>query len=352
MFNYEIAYAPFLLTAMNNNIQSYFISLSLLFISTVSSIAQPTFTLNGSTILISDNCYRLTSGQMGNDVGSMWGEYKVDLKNSLEFHFAVNFGCAKAVGEGLAFVLHSSRDAQASLGCGQNALGFGKKINCNNAIYPSFAVELDTRYTPTDKDLTRPHLALVQDGNIMNPLFNPVTMTDQAKSILDCEYHNIRVLWTPSKDEIQVYVDNILRIKQTVDLRHKVFGGQSEVYFGFTASSSSQAAAQMLCIQNVIEEVDENVLRKLNFEQGVGIFLNPVREKVTVDVRFEQDDYVQMQLFDSSGKVIYEVPSHLVRQNQYHVNMPGLPTGVYYITVTNGTERVSKKIVHIATMRA
>ena len=337
---------------MNNNIQSYIFTLYLFLLATANVFAQPTFTLNGSVIALNENCYRLTSPQTGNDIGSMWADYKVDLKNALEFDFAVNFGCSKAIGEGLAFVLHTNRDERASLGCGQNAMGFGKKQGCNNAIFPSIAVELDTRYTPADKDLNRPHIALVQDGNIINPLLPPVTMREQTKSILDCEYHNIKILWLPSKNELQVLVDGQLRVKHQIDLRHDIFAGQSEVFFGFTASTSTQAAPILLCLQGVTEEIDETALRKFNFEQGVGIYTNPMREKITVDLRLQHEEYIEIQLFDATGKVIYEVPSHLIKQNQYHVNLPGLPSGVYYITVTNGIDRISKKIVHISTMRA
>ena len=59
-----------------------------------------------------------------------------------------------------------------------------------------------------------------------------------------------------------------------------------------------------------------------------------------------------MQLYDSSGKLIYEIPTHATQVKKYYFNLPGLPSGVYYVTVTDGTNRVSKKIVHISTIRA
>lgn len=315
-------------------------------------IAQPTFTLNGSATIQSEDCYRLTSAQYGNDAGSIWGDYTVDFRNALEFHFAVNFGCSKSVGEGVAFVLHRHRDGMASLGCGANAMGFAQRQGCPNGLQPSLAIEFDTKYTLGDKDLLRPHVALIQDGNLGAPLVAAIPMVDGRLSVLDCEFHDVRITWSPSRQELCVFVDGDLRLSYQGDIYNEVFGGSGEVYFGMTAATSQQPAAQMVCFQNVIEELDENFQRKLTFEQSVAIYTNPVREKLTIDIRLQGDEYLQMQLFDASGRVIYDIPAHLVRQNQYHFNLPGLPSGVYYVTVTNGTNRVSKRIVHIATMRA
>lgn len=337
---------------MDLRTQACWLSLYLFVSSPLLLFGQPTFTLNGSTTTLSENCYRLTSPQYGNDVGSMWGDYTVDFRNALEFHFAINLGCSKSVGEGLAFVLHTSRDGAAALGCGGNAMGFARRDGCTNGIQSSLAIEFDSRYNIGDKDIFKPHLALIQDGNLAEPLVAAIPILSNGKTPLDCEFHDVRVTWSPSKQELLVYVDNQLRLSYTGDVYQKIFAGATEVYFGFTAASSAQASAQMVCVQNVVEELDETFNRKQTFEQSVGIYANPMREKLTIDIRFQNDEYLQMQLFDASGKVIYDIPAHLVRQNQYHFNLPGLPSGVYYVTVTNGTNRVSKRIVHIATMRA
>ena len=109
---------------------------------------------------------------------------------------------------------------------------------------------------------------------------------------------------------------------------------------------------QMVCVQSLKMEVDPYFERQHNFEEGVGIYPNPINEKLTIDVNLFAQDSVQMQLFDSSGELVYEIPMHLTQAQKYYFNMPGLPTGVYYITVTNGTSRISKRIVHISSIRA
>jgi len=336
---------------MKTHLCKYYFTLYLFVSAPLMLWAQPKFSLNGSAVLRSGNCYQLTSSRISNDVGAMWGDFTIDLRNSLEFNFSINLGCNRSSGEGIAFVIHNDKNALEALGCGGEGMGFAKMANRCEGIGNSLAIEFDSRYSTGERDLYRPHLTLVQNGQTNRPLINPIALLP-AGEILDCEYHAVKIVWKPSKREMLIYIDENLRLTYNGDLVNDIFGGADELYFGFTASSSAQAYAQGVCVEGVIMELDPIFERRNKFEQGVGIFTNPIQERLTIDIDFPQDDYVQIQLFDSSGKVIYEIPSHLVRENEYSFNLPGLPTGTYYVTVTNGTERVSKKITHISTMRA
>lgn len=312
--------------------------------------AQPSFTLNGSTIVVSENCYRLTSHQSTNDVGSLWCEFPLELENFVDLRFAVNLGCSRYAGEGIAFVMHTDPDQYEALGCSGSVMGFGRTSNCKG-ISPSLALEIDTRYDRNHRDLYQPHLALVKDGNLSTPLLAPVRAKAYGKDVRDCEYHDVRITWQPSKQELCIYFDDELRIQYTKDLVQEIFWGKS-VYFGFTASTSSRPNMQMVCLQSLVIEVDEAFERKRAFEESVGIYPNPLTEKITVDLDLEEEQEVQLQLYNSAGKLVYEIPKHLTQNKKYFFNLPGLSSGVYYVTVTNGIERVSKKIVHIATIRA
>lgn len=314
-------------------------------------IAQPSFTLNGSTIVMSENCYRLTSHQASNDVGSLWCEFPIDLTNAIDLRFAVNLGCSKYAGEGMAFVMHTDSAMYDALGCQGAVMGFGKATNCPG-ISPSLALEVDTRFNRNHKDLYQPHLSLVKDGNLSKPLIEPTRAKTYGKDVRDCEYHDVRITWMPSKQELCIYFDSELRITYTEDILNEIFGGSRAVYFGFTGSTSSRANMQMVCIQSLVIEVDGDFERKRNFEDAIGIYPNPLKEKITIDINLSEEEDVQMQLYDSTGKLIYEIPTHATQTKKYYFNMPGLSSGVYYVTVTNGTNRVSKKIVHISTIRA
>ena len=324
----------------------------LLFSSQVALLtAQPTFALNGTTIVLSENCYRLTSHESANDVGSLWCEFPVDLTNALEWRFAVNLGCNKYAGEGLAFVLHADPQQLDALGCAGALMGFGRGGQCPG-IAASLAVEMDTRYNRSHKDLYQPHLALVKNGNLNNPMVPPIRAKAYGNDVRDCEYHDVRITWMPSSQELCVYFDEELRLQYKADLMEEIFEGNPSVYFGFTGSTSSRPNMQMVCMQSLIMEVDGAFEEKRLFEEAVGIYPNPLKEKLTVDVDLAEEQDVQLQLYNSTGKLIYEIPTHTTQNKRYYFNMPGLPSGVYYVTVTNGTNRVSKKIVHIANVRA
>jgi hypothetical protein len=230
-------------------------------------------------------------------------------------------------------------------------MGFGRSSNCKG-IHPSLALEIDTRYNRNHKDLYHPHLALVKDGNLSAPLLEPVRAKAYGKDVRDCEYHDVRITWQPSKQEFCIYFDDELRIQYSKDLVEDIFGGNNSVYFGFTGSTSSRANMQMVCIQSLIMEVDEAFERKRDFKESIGIYPNPLKEKITVDLDLAEEQDIQLQLYNSAGKLVYEIPEHTTQDKKYFFNLPGLPSGVYYVTVTNGTERVSKKVVHIATIRA
>lgn len=314
------------------------------------SWAQPSFTQNGASQLVSENCYRLTSDEVDQEVGSIWCEYPIRMENALELHFAVNFGCNRYAGEGLAFVFHQDKTGFDALGCAGKSLGFGKTKDCEG-LAPSLAIELDSKYSPGIGDMYLPHMAVVQNGQQEFPIGSAKRLRSNGQSVVDCEYHDVTIRWSPSKQLLEVLFDGEIRLSLRKDLS-QFFGMDQDVYFGFTASTGKKPNMQMVCVQSVSVSVDEVFEQKRSFQEGVGIYPNPIQEKLTIDLQLPEEQYIQMQLFDATGKLIYEIPTHSVRQNQYYFNLPGLPSGIYYISVTNGDHRVSKKIVHIATIRA
>lgn len=313
--------------------------------------AQPSFTLNGSAVVVSENCYRLSSQKVADDVGSIWCEYPIQLNHAMEIRFALNLGCSRSAGEGIAFVMHTHKDGYDAIGCGSSALGYASTIECKNSITPSLAIEFDTKYSRGLPDIYVPHLSLIQNANQKEPLIKSQRIRSSGQDVRDCEYHDVRISWKPSTQLLEVYFDNEKRLSYHGNIQD-FFGDEKNIYFGFTGSTGRQPNMQMICIQSITVEVDEAFEQQKDFEKGVGIYPNPIREKLTIDIEFAEEQYIQMQLFDITGKLIYEIPTHSVRENQYYFNLPGLPSGVYYVTITNGTDRISRKIVHISTIRA
>ena len=315
------------------------------------SFAQPNFTLNGSTLAMSENCYRLTSNVVKNDVGSLWSEVPIALKNELDIRFAVNLGCNSSYGDGMAFVFHADTNTLDYLGCPGAAMGFANAADCP-ALRTSLAIELDTRFNRSQKDIKEPHMCLVRDGLTSQPLTEPVPLKSHENNIRDCEYHDVRITWYPSSKELKVYYDNELRINYNGDLIQDLFNGQEEVYFGFTGSTGNRENMQVVCMHSIIMEVDQVHEKKLKFEEAVGIYINPMNEKVTVDLQLQEESRIKLQLYNAKGELIFEIPEHQAMHKKYHFNMPGLPSGVYYVTITDGENRVNKKIIHLSSVRA
>ena len=274
-----------------------------------------------------------------------------EYQNALEVRFALNLGCSKYAGEGVAFVMHTHKDGYDALGCNGAALGFGVDGTCENVISPSLAVEFDTKYSRGQPDIYVPHLAVIKNGDFTAPLVKATRIRSNGQDVRDCEYHDVRISWSPSKELLEVYFDDELRISYRGNI-NALFDNEKNIYIGFTASTGAQANMQMICVQSIEVNIDEDFEKRRSFEQGVGIYPNPIRERLTIDIDFTEEKYVQIQLFDAFGNIVYEIPTHAVRENQYYFNMPGLASGIYYVTVTNGVNRVSKKIVHISTIRA
>ena len=315
-------------------------------------VAQPEFHLNGSTIEVAEGCYRLTSDEIGNDVGSLWCAFPINLDNAFEIQLAVNFGCSPRAGEGVAFLMHTNSSAYNALGCKGDLMGYGRSSSCEG-IQPSLAVEMDTKFTKNQKDSHEPHLAIVQNGDLSQPVHPPVPINDARINVLDCEYHSILIKWLPSKQELTVYYHKDLRLTYKRNLVKDIFNGQHKVYFGFTGSTGDRANMQVICIQNVIMELDPNFdNKKQDFENAINIYPNSLKKRLTIDVDLDEEEYLEIQLYNSAGDLIYEIPTHLVQENQYFFNLPNLPSDVYYVTVSNGEYQVTKKIVHVDNTRA
>lgn len=315
------------------------------------TVAQPSFYTNGSAEEIAEHCYRLTHPKSPNDLGSIWSEIPIQLNQSFDLRFSINFGCSSVSGEGVAFVLHSDPRQKEAMGCPGSSLGFGNLAPCEDEISPSFAIEFDSKYTKGNADLYSPHITLIRNADFSLPLQKPVKMREENQDVRDCEFQDIRICWTPSKQFLQIFFNGELRVSYVGNLI-SFFGKNQNLTWGFTASSGQVATQQMICIQSVDISIDENYEEKELFKSAVGIFPNPLREKITISVDFDVEQLLNIQLFDVSGKIIQEYSKQKTKEKKFYFNLPGLPSGVYYASVSNGKQRVSKKIVHIGSIRA
>ncbi len=203
---------------------------------------QAQFTLGGATTALGGDCYRLTPNLTG-QVGTLWYTDLINLNEEVRVEAEIYLGTNDGGADGLAFVL---QPLSTGVGTSGGSLGY-------EGIMPSAIVEFDTYQNGANGDPFCDHTALLTDGNPIHTAATAVTAPVQASSTLcnieDGAYHLLSIRWDPVLTRLQVYVDCNLRIDQTIDLTADVFGGDPNVYWGFTGATGGLSNEHRVCIK-------------------------------------------------------------------------------------------------------
>lgn len=221
------------------------IMLFLLFSCSVVSDAQnniPQFQLNGNAQQLTDLCYRLTAAQ-NSQSGSAWCLNTISLTNSFDITISLNLGCVNANGaDGIVFGFQPLSTEVGAIGGG---LGF-------EGISPSIGIEFDTYQNGNNSDPAADHVAIIRNGNMShsspNNLAGPVQASPTSNDIEDCNEHLVRVTWNAVSQTLTVYFDCVERLSYTGDIVSNTFGGNPNVYWGFTASTGMLNNMQSVCL--------------------------------------------------------------------------------------------------------
>lgn len=193
---------------------------------------------NGNATSTSCNCWRLTPASNGQN-GSVWNINLFDLTNPFNFNFDVYLGCNDGGADGMAFVLQP-----LSVNAGSSGGGIGYA-----GINPSLAVEMDTYVNATDPGFD--HIALQTNGVVThgggNTLAGPVQTSSTSGNVEDCAWHTLSVSWNPTTLLFEVYFDGVLRLSYTGDIINNLFGGNPNVYWGFTAATGGANNLHQFC---------------------------------------------------------------------------------------------------------
>ncbi|MCF8277675.1 MAG: PKD domain-containing protein [Flavobacteriales bacterium] len=199
------------------------------------------YQINGNANQISCNCYQLTEDQPYSG-GSVWNVNQINLNTPFNYNFEVWLGCSEWGADGIAFVLQPVNVTQ---GGGSSSLGYG-------GIVPSLEVEVDT--WPNDVTMADPpqdHIAIMKNGDSnhgsANNLAGPVVASSTQPNIEDCAWHTVQVVWQPSVNTLAVFFDGVFRTSYTGDIINTIFGGSSQVYWGWTGGTGSASADQRFC---------------------------------------------------------------------------------------------------------
>lgn len=216
--------------------KAYFLFLFMLVFGWKQSVAQ--YQINGNAFQTSCNCWRLTQAS-NNQNGSVWNVNLYDLSTPFNFTFDVFLGCNDGGADGIAFVLQP-----LSVNAGSSGGGIGYA-----GINPSLAVELDTYQNGGEPSYD--HMAIQRNGNVSHSggsmLAGTVPISASSNNVEDCAWHQLNVVWDPTTNTMTVYFDGVQRLSYTGDIINNIFGGNPNVYWGFTAATGGANNEHRFC---------------------------------------------------------------------------------------------------------
>lgn len=201
------------------------------------------YQVNGDASQTSCECFEVTP-ELSAQAGSVWNVTQIDLNQPFDYTFDIFLGCNNfnSGADGMAFVLQPLNVNAGSAGGG---LGYA-------GINPSLAVEFDTFNNSQYADLNNDHIAIMSNGvvdhNLPNNLAGPVDASSTSGDVEDCAWHTVQIVWDPGLTTIAVFFDGVFRTAYFGDIINNIFGGSSQVYWGFTGSTGGAYNQQQFCI--------------------------------------------------------------------------------------------------------
>jgi|GEM_PF-1791814 len=227
-----------------------------------------THPLVGDATLISSDCYELTS-ETPYVMGAVWFDPQLDLNEDFDIRVTLNFGSifqwndsdpghiypeAGGGADGIAFVLQQTSSAAGDVG---EALGYG-------LLDSSVAVEFDPYYN-FNADPVYDHIAISKNGNHIHtqspygnfsegviipgetivPALGTDPVLDNIHTGLDYE---ARFSWNAGTHELDVWFNCQHKFTFTEDVVNTIFGGNGNVYYGFTAATGSEYNLHKVCV--------------------------------------------------------------------------------------------------------
>jgi len=208
------------------------------------------FFVNANASITTPECsdstttYLLTAN-IPNQSGQIWNTKKINLTQRFDVQFQMFMGTKTySVGaDGMTFALQNiGITATGSPGGG---LGF-------QGLTPSLAVEFDTYQNGWDPAYC--HTAIEKNGDIDhtdlsgNNLAGPTKLSPINAALPDGAWHNVEIIWNPADDSLSVYFDCVFRIGYQGDIVDSIFGGNPNLYWGFTGGTGAAYNNQEVCI--------------------------------------------------------------------------------------------------------
>jgi len=200
------------------------------------------YVVNGDASSLGNDCFQITPA-INNHAGSVWSQNKVSLANDFEVRADLNFGTKDIDGaDGIAFVFQPLCTGVGGVGGG---IGY-------EGITPSLAVEYDTYQNAADNnDPFQDHIALQRNGILVHAAPNMLAGVSILPNIENGANHSTVITWDAGAQTLTVFFDGVLQFSYNGDIVANIFGGNPEVFWGFTAATGGLNNDQRLCITDV-----------------------------------------------------------------------------------------------------
>jgi hypothetical protein len=217
------------------------------------------WSLNGSAVYSGTTTIQLTDTLA--QAGSAWAPCPVDLLHDFDLQFMVYLGDGVTVADGIAFVLQNATTWTTALGAAGGGLGYGDLTaslgyDPTTGIHPSLDAEIDDNFNDEMTFLGEAscdHLAMLKDGLMENgAVAGPVCAVPSPTpgKISDGKEHLVYVHWDSTGHWLTLSLDTGSSVAFNDDLVNNVFGGISQVRWGWTGGTGGNGSIQSFSILN------------------------------------------------------------------------------------------------------
>lgn len=176
--------------------------------------------------------------------GSVWNATPINLNDDFDKRFSVYLGSNDGGADGLVFVLQNAGTGTQALGGAGVGLGYV-------GISPSVGVELDTWQNGELGDPNYDHIAVDENGQDNHQGAAPVQASESSANIEDGAEHALRITWSQTSQTLTVFFDGAERLVYTKDIINDIFGGNPQVYFGFTGTTGGASNLQYVIMDTM-----------------------------------------------------------------------------------------------------
>ncbi len=212
---------------------------------------QAQFALNGQAAYMDGDCIQLTPDTAYAE-GIAFYSTPLNLEQPFQISFDLFFGEKDDGADGMTFVIHDDPRGLDAFGIWGEGMGYGRWDHNNpsgNCISPSIAVEFDTYQNLRQNDPPYDHCAVLENGSSYHSLHFPTD--NPAYNLEDGRLHDFVFSWNPNQQIISVQLDGQLVASRELDLINAIFNGQTQVIWGFTASTGRRYNLQYFCLKRL-----------------------------------------------------------------------------------------------------